>query len=98
MKRFTIIEWMIFIAIGSIVLAILIPGIMGVGKPKAEDKAIHLTPQHELVRQWIYMGTASHGPYKGSVYRAEDPDTKATIYVLLGEYGGIFVIPAEKKP
>ena len=61
-------------------------------KPHAiEPKQVDLAP-------WKNLGAVSNGYYSATVMRRQDPDTNATIYVMIGgEHGGIFVLPAEKS-
>lgn len=105
MRNITGVEWCILIAIALIVGCILIPGIVSATMKKDQfvDRRDGSGPQPAFANpsekvDWTYLGTASDGIWRGSVLKTKDPDTGATIYVLLGaERGGIFVLPAEKS-
>lgn len=66
--------------------------IIALSKPHAiEAKPIDLAP-------WKSLGAVSTGFYTGTVMRRQDPDTNATIYIMIGkDGGGIFVLPAVSK-
>lgn len=89
MKNIWINVAMVGVAI-LIVLSIVLP-LITMSKPNArEDVVGNLGP-------WTNLGTVSNGLRSGIVMRRTDPDTGATIYVLVGtELGGIYVLPAEK--
>lgn len=108
MRGFSTTEVIIVITIVVIILAIFLPGLTTTHKNNVENAAIRKSMDTQPVMpvinigravNWTSLGTPSDGGYNSaSVLRATDPDTGATIYVMLGvEKGGIFVLPPQEK-
>lgn len=84
-----------FIAVISIV-CLVVPIVILCDKEKElSDKA-----QAVQKTEWTSLGTPSDGSMSGTavLMKRTDPDTGATIYVLVGMHqGSIFVLPPQEK-